>query len=149
MVSQLGSDVASAAIFVLFFGLVGWMLYRCWRTVSVGQEGIITLSGHYVRTIGPGRRFVNPHFGFGVVPAGYTARFHLGEGGTVVGRVGGRNSPGRVRVGAEEFPATAWRELSVGTPVRVGSVDPTGILWVVRVRERPASAGTSVSKPLR
>jgi hypothetical protein len=148
MVSQVASEVASAVIIALFLGIVGWALARCWRTVLIGQEGILTLNGHYFRTIGPGRRFVNPHFGFVVLPAGTAKRFHVGEAGVVTSPIGGRSLPGRVRVGTTDLVATAWRALPAGTRVEISTVIPPGTVWVARSREGSRSSHAGTYNPL-
>jgi hypothetical protein len=135
------------AIVVGFYVIVFWTRSR--RTVPIGQEGIVSEFGRLRATLPPGRHWIKPTRNFRLAPAGTTKKYHLGQEAEVVAEIRGRKSPGRVRVGSDEFPAFAAQLIGACASVGITSFVPPDRVWVVEYRGILASFRPSPNNPLR
>lgn len=134
------------AIVVGFYAIVFWTRSR--RIVPTGQEGIVTEFGRLRATLPPGRHWIRPTRNFRLAPAGTSKRFHLGEIGVVSVEIPGRKKAGRVRVGADEFPAFAVHKVGAGASVGIVSLVPPYGVGVVEYRGIMAPLRPADDKPL-
>ena len=153
--TPLSEIVTWGVVAAVFFALVAWLLVRQLRTIPPELEGILYSVG-YLKTLPPGRHFVNPLEHLVLAPAGSTARFRIGQTARVVKTIESPTAPGRVRSADMEFIAFPLRfsarrpqPIPQGEEVVIqGFRPPEGVyVSVLPTRSRLRAGGSSGRRP--